>query len=121
MLRDRMARRRASASAETSARLHRLEHELDQEHALQFGAAAIGVAGAVLGLAVNRSFVLLPALAIATLVQYLVQGWCPPLPLLARLGLRTRAEIEGERYALAAALDETREPHLAADIGAGAD
>jgi hypothetical protein len=29
-----------------------------------------------------------------------VQGWCPPLPVFRRLGIRTASEIDYERYAL---------------------
>jgi hypothetical protein len=36
------------------------------------------------------------------LLQHAVQGWCPPLPLLRRLGVRTADEINEERYALKA-------------------
>jgi hypothetical protein len=36
------------------------------------------------------------------LFQHAVQGWCPPLPVLRRLGVRTRKEIDRERYALKA-------------------
>jgi hypothetical protein len=35
-------------------------------------------------------------------MQHALQGWCPPLPLLRRLGVRTQQEIERERYALKA-------------------
>jgi hypothetical protein len=111
----------AGTSAATAARLHRLDHELDQELALQLGAAAISFIGALLSLAINPAFILLPAFAVATLGQYLVQGWCPLLMLMAQLGLRSSAEIESERYALAASLDETREPHFSTTAGAEAD
>ena len=33
-------------------------------------------------------------------MQHALQGWCPPLPVLRRLGFRTQNEIERERYAL---------------------
>ena len=36
------------------------------------------------------------------LLQHAVQGWCPPLPIFRRGGVRTQAEIEQERYALKA-------------------
>jgi hypothetical protein len=36
------------------------------------------------------------------LLQHAVQGWCPPVPLFRRLGFRTAAEIDYERYALKA-------------------
>lgn len=35
------------------------------------------------------------------LLQHGLQGWCPPLPVLRRLGVRTRGEIDREKYALA--------------------
>ena len=36
------------------------------------------------------------------LFQHAVQGWCPPIPILRRLGFRTSYEIEEERAALKA-------------------
>ena len=100
-----------------TTRLRQLDREWDRERALQFGAAAIGFLGAVLSLTVNSAFVLLPAFAFATLAQYLIQGWCPPLALLARIGLRSSSEIDRERYAVAASVGEADEPRLAAAIG----
>ena len=42
-----------------------------------------------------------PPTAVATfLLQHAVQGWCPPVGLLRRLGVRTEREIDEERYAL---------------------
>jgi hypothetical protein len=34
------------------------------------------------------------------LFYHAVQGWCPPIPLLRRLGIRTQQEIDAEKYAL---------------------
>jgi DNA-binding transcriptional ArsR family regulator len=36
------------------------------------------------------------------LFQHATQGWCPPLPLFRKRGVRTRKEIEREKYALKA-------------------
>ncbi|HSH82103.1 MAG TPA: hypothetical protein VLA19_26550 [Herpetosiphonaceae bacterium] len=36
------------------------------------------------------------------LVQHAVQGWCPPLLVIRALGVRTRKEIDVEKYALKA-------------------
>ena len=36
----------------------------------------------------------------AFLLQHALQGWCPPLPLLRRMGMRTSAEIHEEIIAL---------------------
>ena len=118
------ARSRAGAalpSSPATARLRRLDREWDQERALQFGAAAVGFLGAVLSLTVNSAFALLPAFAFATLAQYLIQGWCPPLVLLARIGLRSSREIDRERYALSASVGDAHETRLPETATAGAD
>ena len=115
---------RSTAGATPSpatARLRELDREWGQEQALQFGAAAVGFVGAELSLTVSSAFALLPAFAFATLAQYLIQGWCPPLVLLARFGLRSSSEIDRERYALTASVGEAQEPRLpetAAAVGA---
>jgi hypothetical protein len=36
------------------------------------------------------------------LLFHSVYGWCPPVPVLRRLGFRTAREIEAERHAIAA-------------------
>ena len=105
------------AASPAASRLRQLDREWDQEQALQFGAAAVGFLGAVLSLTVSSAFALLPAFAFATLAQYLIQGWCPPLVLLARVGLRSSNEIDRERYALSASFGEAHEPRLAAAVG----
>jgi hypothetical protein len=43
-----------------------------------------------------------PALVTAFLFQHAMQGWCPPVPILRRLGFRTADEIGKERMALKA-------------------
>lgn len=47
-------------------------------------------------------WLVLPALVTAFLFQHAVQGWCPPVPVLRRLGFRTVYEIEQEKQALKA-------------------
>jgi hypothetical protein len=36
------------------------------------------------------------------LLQHAVQGWCPPVSIFRRLGVRTMREMDEERYALKA-------------------
>jgi hypothetical protein len=48
----------------------------------------------------NRNWNILPGVVLAFFFQHSVQGWCPPLPILRHLKIRTRQEIEQERYAL---------------------
>jgi hypothetical protein len=52
------------------------------------------------GLLGRSRWFLLPAAASGFLLQHAVQGWCPPIPVLRRLGFRTSFEIDQERQAL---------------------
>jgi hypothetical protein len=63
-------------------------------------ASALAFAGTLLGASRDKRFLILPALVTAFLFQHAVQGWCPPVPILRRLGFRTAQEIEQERNAL---------------------
>ncbi len=83
-------------------RLAELDREWDVERCLETGAASLSLLGAVLGATRRRSWFLLPAGVAAFLLQHALQGWCPPLPLFRRLGVRTADEINRERYALKA-------------------
>lgn len=91
----------ADAPAEVlTARISQLEREWDVERVLQANASTLVVTGTLLGLTVNRRFLLLPLAVLSFFGQHAVQGWCPPLPVLRRLGIRTISEIERERHAL---------------------
>jgi hypothetical protein len=81
-------------------RIEELDREWDVERVLQVNGAVLTLTGLVLGLTVNKKWFLLPGIALPMLLQQGIQGWCPPLPLLRRLGLRTRLEINREKHAL---------------------
>jgi hypothetical protein len=81
-------------------RIVQLHREWDIERTLEANAATVSLVGLGLGLFVDRRFFLLPAVVAAFLLQHALQGWCPPLPVLRRLGLRTSAEIHDEIIAL---------------------
>lgn len=87
---------------EIPRRLKELDREWDIERMLEANAAALAFAGTALGIAGRRGWLLLPVLVTGFLFQHAVQGWCPPLPVLRRLGFRTAQEIERERNALRA-------------------
>ena len=82
-------------------RLEELDGEWDIERILEANAAAVSLIGLTLARFVSRRWFLLPAAVAAFLLQHAVRGWCPPVPLFRRLGIRTRREID-ERYALKA-------------------
>ncbi|HEY0877625.1 MAG TPA: DUF2892 domain-containing protein [Zeimonas sp.] len=77
-----------------------LEREWDIERALEANASSLVLLGSVLALTDDRRWAAVPAIVGAFLLQHALQGWCPPLPLLRRLGFRTRDEINEERMAL---------------------
>jgi hypothetical protein len=57
--------------------------------------------GLVLGL-LRKRWRILSLVPPAFLVYHAIEGWCPPVPILRRLGVRTAREINREKYALKA-------------------
>jgi hypothetical protein len=94
-------------SATISRRIADLDREWDVERILEVNASTLALTGLALGIAVNKKWLLLPATVLSFLLQHGIQGWCPPLPILRRLGVRTRGEIDREKYALMANLKAT--------------
>jgi len=83
-------------------RLAELDREWDIERTLETNAASISLLGLALGVTVNRKWLFLPAAVAGFLLQHALQGWCPPVAIFRRRGVRTSAEISYERYALKA-------------------
>lgn len=83
-------------------RLAELDKEWDIERTLETNAATAILVGSALGALVDKRFFAFPAVVAGFLLQHALQGWCPPLPLFRRMGVRTAAEIDQERYALKA-------------------
>jgi hypothetical protein len=81
-------------------RIHELDLEWDMERCLEMNASILALTGLVLGTARRRRWLLLPTVVLPFLLQHAIQGWCPPIPILRRLGIRTRKEIDREKYAL---------------------
>ncbi|MCC4769284.1 DUF2892 domain-containing protein [Methanosarcina sp. DH2] len=87
---------------EISKRIKELDHEWDIERYIEANAAIFSFIGAVLGLKRSRKWFILPILVAIFLLQHAVQGWCPPVSVFRRLFIRTRKEIELEKYSLKA-------------------
>jgi hypothetical protein len=79
-----------------------LDREWDVERYLQMNAGLVSLSGVLLGALVDRRFLALPAAVFGFFCQHATQGWCPPLPVFRRMGVRTRREINQEKYALKA-------------------
>jgi len=99
---DRVARLAQAGPAAIERRLRELDAEWDVERTLEANASTLALAGVVLGATVDKKWLFLPGAVAAFLLQHAVQGWCPPLTALRRMGVRTMAEIDRERYALKA-------------------
>ena len=81
-------------------RIWELEREWDIERVLQLMASSFSLTGIFLSGVRDKRWIVLPAVVLSFLFLHAVQGWCPPVPVLRRLGVRTREEIDRERYAL---------------------
>lgn len=105
----------AERPEEINRRLDELDREWDIERLLQANAGALSLIGLTFGVLRSRWYIL-PAAAAAFLVQHAVQGWCPPVSLLRRLGIRTSREINHERYALKALRGDFDSVHISEDL-----
>ncbi len=85
---------------EIGKRIKELNEEWDVERALATGSSCLSLLGVALGLGRNRRWLGLVLGVQGFYLQHTIQGWCPPLPVLRRLGFRTPMEIELERCAL---------------------
>lgn len=85
-----------------SRRIRELQEEWSIERWLELNAATIGLTTVVLALTRDRKWALATCAALGMFLLHGLQGFDPPIPLLRRLGIRTRGEIDREVYALKA-------------------
>ena len=105
-------------------RLRELDEEWDIERVLETGSSALTLSGLLLGITRHHKWLLLSLAVQGFFMQHALQGWCPPLPLFRRLGVRTADEINRERYALKALRGDFARADAAvdaADAGAAAE
>jgi len=83
-----------------SRRIQQLDREWDIERWIETNASSLALTGLILGLTKSRKYLLLTGTVLSFLLMHAVQGWCPPVPLLRKMGVRTRSEIDREKFAL---------------------
>ena len=111
----------SASSHQLDVRLAELDREWDTERVLELNASLLAFSGVLRGRFFNPRWLYLSLGVTAFLAQHALQGWCPPLPVLRRMGVRTRKEIEQERTALKmlrgdfAHLPESENPHQQAE------
>jgi hypothetical protein len=115
-LQARVARYGGMSDEEIASRLDELDREWDIERVLIVNASTLATLGVLAGFR-RRTTLLLPLAVGSFLLQHGLQGWCPPLTVFRRFGVRTRREIDLERYALKTLRGDLPSP--AADLPAG--
>ncbi len=80
-------------------KIRKLSTEWDIERVLETYAAAIILLSSIKGFKKSRYFLVTGAVSFF-LLQHALQGWCPPLPILRKLGVRTPEEIYNEKTVL---------------------
>ena len=95
-------------------RLEQLDSEWDVDRALMVNFAIVGGAAYAAGLyrytqrpwfsRKRNGWLQFFTVQLGFLLLHGTVGWCPPLPVFRRLGVRTKSEIEAERRALLTAL-----------------
>lgn len=97
----------ATQDAETiSGRILQLDKEWDMERILELNASLIAFGGVMLAAAFSKKWLVLPLLVTGFLARHAIEGWCPPVPVLRKLGIRTQKEIDTERHALLKLLEK---------------
>lgn len=87
---------------EITRHIEELDREWDVERRLQANASIVALSGVILGATKDKRWLLLSGVVFSFFLQHALQGWCPPLPIFRRMGVRTRKEIDREKYALKA-------------------
>lgn len=82
-------------------RIEQLDREWDIERLIEVNAAGISIAGVLMSAFKRRRiWLLIPAVVLSLLLQHSVTRKTIPVLLLRHLGVRTRREIEAEKYAM---------------------
>ena len=92
----------ARSREQIDTRISELDAEWDVERYLEITASTLALTGVIAGLTGRRKALYFSAVVLGFLFQHAIHGWCPPLPAFRRLGIRTRKEIDREKYALKA-------------------
>ncbi|WML35419.1 DUF2892 domain-containing protein [Clostridium sp. OS1-26] len=92
---------RGRSDVEISNRIKELNNEWDIERFLETNASILIVLGSILSITSNKKYWPFFTGAIGGfLLQHAIKGWCPPLPIIRNLGIRTSSEIDEEKFYL---------------------
>lgn len=92
-------------------RVRELDIEWDIERALEANASTLILSSvSIYFMTKKKGFLVFSGFVAAFLLQHALQGWCPPLPVLRKMGFRTRAEIDEEKFSLLNLIDKNQRP-----------
>ena len=79
-------------------KIEKLNHEWDTERFLETNAASVVLLSSIIGYKKSKCGLFLLTGAVGFfLLQHAFQGWCPPLPIIRKMGVRTAEEISNEK------------------------
>jgi hypothetical protein len=81
-------------------RIKQLDREWDTERVLEANAATSIIVSSIIGFFSSPYWFIITGIINFFLFEHAIQGWCPPLPLIRRLGIRTQEEIQVEKMAV---------------------
>ncbi|HQG31700.1 MAG TPA: hypothetical protein PLA83_07210 [Deltaproteobacteria bacterium] len=82
-------------------RISMLKGEWDIERTLEANASILELYSLFISAIMRRRlYILLGIAVVGFLLQHAIQGWCPPVSVFRRLGIRTKEEIQLELYGL---------------------
>lgn len=85
---------------EIAHRIKQLDKEWDIERVLDVVMPGFALIGITLSFIISKYSLILPILFLSFYLMYAFIGWCPPIPILRYFKVRTRPEIDREKYAL---------------------
>lgn len=85
---------------ELTERIQVLNHEWDTERVLEVNASLLVLIGSYLGVKTGRIWFVLTAAIGIFMLQHATIGWCPPMPIIRKWGVRTAEEIGAEKTVL---------------------
>ena len=83
-----------------SRRIDELDREWDMERWLETNASTLALGSLIVGLTGSKKCLLLSVGVLSFMLMHAVKGWCPPVPAFRKLGVRTKSEIDREKFAL---------------------
>jgi hypothetical protein len=86
--------------ADITERIRMLDQEWDTERVLEVNASLLVLLSSYLGIKTSRIWFLLTGTVAIFMLWHAILGWCPPLPLIRKWGVRTADEIHAEKIAL---------------------